>query len=368
MSMLKKKVEPLPPLYDGWVKALLGGGIPAETDATCHDCAMCAKEGDDPTDDRFFNPDTQCCTYLPGLPNYLVGRILRDRSLKNSPVRAMVSGARNGETTVSPLGVFPTGKYRVLYGHNTDAFGRDTSMLCPYHVAATADRGPGCGIWRHRQATCATWFCKYVRGEVGLRFWRSLHVLLARVEEALRWWCVMELGLDARALRALEELQCDHGPGRAGSKGVDRLDQDLAVARSEAVWGPWIKQKERFYKESSKLVEALDWDGVRAIGGAHVALHSRLVLDAYAQLCSGALPERPRVGSVHVAGLSEDTATLICGKPPTPMQVPRVLLDVLHHFDGSPRGEALAAIEREYGISISPGLLRKMADHGVIRG
>ena len=40
--------------------------------------------------DLFFHRDTKCCTYLPDLPNFLVGRILEDPDPALAPGRASV--------------------------------------------------------------------------------------------------------------------------------------------------------------------------------------------------------------------------------------------------------------------------------------
>ncbi|HYL82493.1 MAG TPA: hypothetical protein VEU07_16870, partial [Candidatus Acidoferrum sp.] len=74
----EKHQSPLPPLYGRWMDDLLPGPIPRETAATCDDCAMWPGPGDQPRSDFFFLPETKCCTYIPTLPNYLVGRILED--------------------------------------------------------------------------------------------------------------------------------------------------------------------------------------------------------------------------------------------------------------------------------------------------
>ena len=68
----------LPSLYAGWMDALLEGPIPAETNATCHDCAMSPPAEEAPGSTFLFKPASKCCTYWPALPNFLVGRILAD--------------------------------------------------------------------------------------------------------------------------------------------------------------------------------------------------------------------------------------------------------------------------------------------------
>ena len=82
----------LPPLYARWTDELLGGPIPAETRATCLDCAMWVKEGRNPAAyDPFtgqeisFLPSTKCCTYVPSLPNFLAGGVLLDEDPAVAP-------------------------------------------------------------------------------------------------------------------------------------------------------------------------------------------------------------------------------------------------------------------------------------------
>jgi hypothetical protein len=71
--------NPLPAVYAKWLDELLGGEIPSETRATCHDCAMCESGGEyQKTGSPFFNPQRKCCAYVPRLHNFLAGMILTD--------------------------------------------------------------------------------------------------------------------------------------------------------------------------------------------------------------------------------------------------------------------------------------------------
>src|SRR5207253_3996635 len=90
----------------------------------------------------------------------------------------------------TPRGLHPSAVWRLLYQEGGGGgFGRAQALLCPYYD----NEGGLCGIWRNRQSTCATWFCKHVRGAVGQRFWNALHALLAAVEDDLAGWCLVEL-------------------------------------------------------------------------------------------------------------------------------------------------------------------------------
>jgi hypothetical protein len=217
----------LPPLYARWASEFLGGAIPAESAATCNDCAMLSGERGTarPAAAPFFNPDTKCCTYLPGLPNFLVGRMLADDSPEFARGRATLEARLTAGTAVSPRGIGRDAAYDLLYvTRGKSLFGRARSMLCPHYF----DEGGGpCGIWRHRAAVCATWFCKYVRGAVGQRFWQALHRRLSAVEGELSVWCARQLG----------EL------------------------------GEWSGREREFFQECARLVEALHWRDVERICG-----------------------------------------------------------------------------------------------------
>jgi hypothetical protein len=49
-----------------------------------------------------------------------------------------------------------------------------------------------------------------------------------------------------------------------------------------------------------------------------------------------------------------------------PLEMPRALFDVLHHFDGRPTEEVTGAIAREGGPRLTTGLVRKLADFSVL--
>src|SRR5262245_45338172 len=108
-------------------------------------------------------------------------------------------------------------------------------MRCPHY---REDIG-GCGVWRHRSATCSTWYCKYDRGAVGMAFWDPLRDLLKAAEEALARWCLLELELDADALDGLTPER-----GEKPSPSAPDLDGAADPTRYGAVWGQWHGREE----------------------------------------------------------------------------------------------------------------------------
>jgi hypothetical protein len=183
--------NPLPPLYATWMNELLPGPIPEETEATCDECAMRPTPGVSSNDaDRFFHPETKCCTYVPVLPNFLVGRILADVDPALASGKATVTERLESGVAVTPLGIGKPLLFSLIYQQaGTTVFGKSRLLRCPHYHE---DSG-GCGVWRHRPSVCSTWFCKHVRGAIGQPLWASLHRLLTAVEHTLTQWCVFQL-------------------------------------------------------------------------------------------------------------------------------------------------------------------------------
>jgi len=127
----------LPPLYARWASEFLGGAIAAESAATCNDCAMLSSERGTarPAAAPFFNPDTKCCTYLPVLPNFLVGRMLADDSPEFARGRVTLETRLTAGVAVSSLGIGRDAAYDLLYvTRGKSLFGQARSMRCPHYL------------------------------------------------------------------------------------------------------------------------------------------------------------------------------------------------------------------------------------------
>jgi hypothetical protein len=254
----------------------LGVTLPSESRAPCASCVQCpgSAAADLPVarPDRLatFHPETRCCTYLPLLRNFQVGATLADADAALAPGQASVRARIARRVGVTPLGLLWPASFDRAYGEdNLRDFGRRVDLRCPHYLH---EAGGLCGVWRHRNATCATWFCRYERGEVGRRLWRAVQGLLDAAEEILAWWAVEEGGLDPACRDRL------WGGGPEG-----RLDGDLPVTdeRYVAVWGAYVGREEAWYRQAAARVDALAWDDVRRIGGGRLserldALHDAL--------------------------------------------------------------------------------------------
>jgi hypothetical protein len=351
----------LPPLHARWVGELLGASVPPESEATCDDCAMRPPPGEAATD-AHFDAKTKCCTYLPVLRNFLAGGVLRD------PLADTDAAAAHGRATlrariaardaVTPFAVERPAAYSFAYG-TRGAFGHSAGLRCPHYV----EDGERCGVWRHREATCATWFCKHVRGNVGARFWREgVELLLGTAERAVAIHCILQLGVGDDALGALLPRLAELGgsvPSAAGADG--RVDED----RYRALWGSWAGREEDFYRACAEIAASLSWRDVLALGGAPLAARAQLARAAHARLLSSDVPSHLRAAPVEVARWEGGTVRLRTYSRYDPLDVPRALLDALPHFDGRPTADAVRAAAAA-GVVIDEETVRTLVDFEVL--
>lgn len=354
-------LSPLPPLYAAWMEQVLAGPIPAETEATCNHCAMCSHTSDQPTSGTtlFFNPQVKCCTYLPTLHNFLVGRVLMDDDPALTQGQASVKARITKGVAVTPLGLGKNPIYSLLYGQSPEAFGKSSTMRCPHYI----EDGGLCGVWRHRESTCVTWFCKHVRGTVSMKFWHALQQLLAGVEKNLAQWCVQELDVGVDALRLLFPTPQDEA---SHSLQSHQLDGTIDPKHYKAIWGNWIGREEEFFIASASLVNALNWQEISAICGPEIEIYTRLTRQAYQALLSDALPPRLQLHSFKTISMSPQASYVWAYSPLDPLKLPRPLLEVLPYFNGCSPAEAQRLIESEKNLKVSTSLIRKLVDFGIL--
>jgi hypothetical protein len=330
MRLSPDQPDVLPLLYARWANEFLNRPIPAETEATCGDCAMLSDEhGKSPAAAPFFNPDTKCCTYLPVLPNFLVGRMLADDSREFAHGRASLEARLASGVAVTPSGIGRSETYDLLYvTKGKSLFGHERSMRCPHYLD---ENGGQCGIWRHRAAVCATWFCKYNRGAVGQRFWQALHRMLSAAERHLSSWCARELGVNSDA------------------------------------FGVWSGRERRFFLECARLVEALRWREIERICGPEVRALTTRTREAFDTLRSRAIPRRLRVGSFTVIAPRQRSSIVEGYDGGDRIELPNAVLDALHHFnDSASTTHALQTIRAETGLALERDLVRLLVDFEIL--
>lgn len=358
---------PLPPLYARWMDELLAAPIPNESRATCNDCAMWLKPADAPDQPPpvVFRRDTKCCTFQPELHNFLLGAILDDPDRGLAWAKEMIAVRLLRRTGVTPLGLRPDAFAGLLYDRIVDGaretFGRLREVRCPYYI----EQGGKCGVWRHRNAMCSTWFCKYERGAVGMTFWKTQLALLRAAERALALWCVLELDLGITAKTTLLYLQ-----NRDGSSARD-LVEPVPEHGYQALWGSYVGRELELYRECARLVAGLSWADVRRIAGPDLALLEDVVKEQYAALVSDALPAAVQRGRDTLLQLHPTKPDHYRAVAPNlgydPLDLPAKTLEVLPEVVGRELGEALATLHASgRGSELDETSVRTLLDYGVL--
>ncbi|MBI5368670.1 MAG: hypothetical protein HZA54_16660 [Planctomycetes bacterium] len=339
----------LPPLYASWLRAITGGPIPAETNATCDNCAMLPSPGSS-LRATYFHPATKCCAFQPSLPNYLAGGILSDPDPAITEGRKELEIRISRRVAVSPGSALVGSVFTLLYNNTPNVFGRAPDLRCHF-LSPTG----GCGIRQHRPGVCATWFCKHVRGNTGWRFWRLAHELLLQVEEELSLWCLAELHLGSP--EAIEQESAPH---------VSELGGEIDWAQYRALWGEWAGRELEFYRACAERVLPLTWDQVAAVCGPRVRILAGLLRDAYAGLMADAIPERLRLKELSFSWVEGHGYRVSAYSGFDPLVMSEALARTLRYFDGRPTGETLDAILREQGVRLPLSLVRRMVDFGLL--
>ncbi len=341
----------LPTVQARWI-GVIGGAevLPAEVDATCGDCAMVGPS--ESSGGIRFLPETRCCTYTPAMANFLVGGVL-EGDPGSYGVRSMRARVRAG-VGVSPLGVMgdPATNRAAT---EADQFGREASHRCP-HLEGTSGR---CGVWQHREATCATWFCKHTRGERSKAYWNRLQQLLQTLERAVALHCAQHLGIPPGGLALLVPL--DARPGTV------RADVAAPAHDPRQLWGSWADDPWGFFRACHHLAAGLSAEEVVTLGGAPATAMAAVVSRARAALDDHTLPPRLTLGRATVVGLGPASVRVQGYSNLDPLEVPRVLWDVLHCFEGQSTSEGLTRASEAAGQPVPPEAVAMLVDAGILR-
>jgi hypothetical protein len=340
----------------------LPGPVTAEPQATCDDCVMCPKaDGTQPAAAYPFNPRVRCCSYTPILPNFVVGGILTDEHPATRPGQASVRERIAAGVGVTPLGLGHPPAIATLHKASMNAHGRREALRCPHYVLEDST----CGIWRHRNALCATWWCKHERGAAGHQLWNILKELLTAVEQALARWCLLESDF---AVGRLPVTLVRSGMEEIGPIDASTLDGRADPATRHMYWGDWAGREEEFFEACAARVAPLTWKEVLDICGPDVHLFAKGLLDAWRAAEVREVPARLRLGTFHLLGVNEQGTTVVTYSPFDPFTIPALLMTALHYFDGRSTEEAFRALAEERGLQLDDALLGALLDYRVLVG
>ncbi len=359
-------MEDLTPLFGRWMRAAIGSEIPRETVATCGTCVMTPGPrgeggGLTATPTSYFDSGAKCCTFLPEMVNFLVGGVLADAD--NSPDgTASIEARIDAGVEVTPLGLGRPRSFLLVYDEVGEAtFGRARSLRCPHYLETDGGR---CGVWKHRASTCATWFCKHVRGATGAELWKVIHRTLRIVEQDLSWWCVRKLGLDPESIRALQARQS----GGSTKRRVDAHDLDgTRDPMHGAIWGAWHRREREFYRACAEEVAALEWSDVLRVARPELGACVDVARALLGRSSAEELPPRLALAAFTVVAIRDDAATLTTYSPYDPITLPLELLAVLDQFDGRPTTAVLDRLRRERDVELDSALVRRLLDFGVLK-
>ena len=361
ITINKSSAIVLPYIYGKWVGQLLETPIPEEQAAVCDSCAMCHSGESAPNRQTvYFDPAVKCCTYTPELPNFLVGAILFNTDNAMVFGRNTIKHRLSKGVGVTPLGIFPSPSFTLLYRNSPAAFGRSQALSCP-HFETESGR---CGIWQYRPPPCITWFCKHNRGTVGRDFWRELNLLLTSAHHNLAFWCMNQLGIDTEAMRTVINQ-----PQRIDAESdisADMLDGNADESWLRSVWGNWYGRQDEFYQRCARLTEDLDWSNVEALGGAEVQVRAKIVKAAHRMLTDSTVPTRVRLGSYQIVSTGEDYIRVTTYSPYDPLDIPKNLFDVMVYFHGRPLTDALNIITRKLNVPLNSKVTQTLLDFGVL--
>jgi hypothetical protein len=343
----------LPELYDRWISELLKAPLPEEPESTCTECAMCSTNKIQRTKlDHQFNDATKCCTIFPKIPNFLAGKILLDQDPESTTGRLRFLGQMHVFTLVTPLGVLPPPGENSRYGALTGTFGHDIDLRCPYYIDTD---GGLCGIWKHRNAKCATFFCKHTRGQTGLYFWRALKDLLQQIEETLSIWCIHELKVGNEDFRRIFPIgQNDLETFNRQSQFYYSISKN-DIGLSKQVWGKWFGKERSFLEECSHLTDSFTWQFIQELEDPRILRASAFLQSCFNNLQDFSVPEFLKLGSFQSCEINEEKIRLWGYSQYDPIDVPVGIFELLKSFDGSrPSGLSAEWIRRlcDFGIFV----------------
>lgn len=351
-------IDFLPDIYRSFLPGFFEQPMAEERHATCASCPMCPPAEPDLPPDAYFNPSTKCCTFFPALANYSVGGLLIADTGEGAEGARRVRARIAARIGVTPAGVLPPARVLLLQRASRQAFGRAESLVCPY-----LDRERGaCTVWAHREAECATWFCKHNQGADGRAFWKQLRDYLVLVHVTLSTWTMRELGIDA------ERIAAGFGP-RIDS--LDARDLDDRPPRDDeylAMWGHWAGREEAFYRAAFDLVRGLDRSRFEALVGIDHTIALDRLQRRHATLRSPRLPDRlVRNPALRAHVLPDGSRVFASEDAGETTRLRPELVRLLDLFDGQlTNDEVKAKVLAQTGVRVGDSFLLALYQHRIL--
>jgi hypothetical protein len=351
-------IDFLPEIYRPFLPDVFERPMAEERHATCANCTMCPPPVPDFPPEAYFNPSTKCCTFHPALPNYSVGGLLDDTSEAGTEGRGRVLAKIDARVGVTPAGILPPARVLLLQRHGKAGFGRASSLVCPY-----LDRERGaCTVWAHREAECATWFCKHNQGFDGRAFWKQLRDYLVAVHVTLGTWTMRELGIDA------DRIAAGFGPNLDALDARDLDDGPPAPAAYAAMWGDWAGREAAFYAAAYDLVRGLDRRRFTSLVGIEHAVAVDRLARRHDAITSPRLPDPlVRNPTLRVDRVADGSYVLTAGDLGESTRLRGEIYHLLDWFDGRQSTAGVRArVKAETGYGVSDSFLTALYQHRIL--
>ena len=356
-------LDSLPALYRGLLPDFFHQDVPAETKATCATCAMCPSSAAEKVESvdgvsRLFRPDTKCCTYYPKLPNYLVGALLADERPQLAEGRRRMEDKLASRVGVTPQWVRPSARYNLLYRGSRQFFGRAASMRCPYYE----EQQGGCTIWPYREAVCSTFFCKYVAGADGRKFWMTLKTYLALAEIQLSRYAVLQL-LPEYILAGKDK------PDLAEAPTVEDLDdKPLPPKDYAALWRQWQGREGEFYRACFALIQELSPERTEKLLGLDGLIELKVLDKSYQGAVAPVLPRVLKLNpEATVKWLADGSVALGAYSEYDAVALPGMAYSLLVEFTGrEPVTEVRERLRQEKQADLHEDILLELYRHRIL--
>lgn len=354
----------LPALYQDLLPAFFQKEAPTETKATCSNCAMsrasaqAAVESVDGVE-HLFRPDTKCCTYYPRLPNYLIGALLSDDAPEMAEGRRRIEQKIDSRIGVTPQWVKPPAKFNHLYKNAHQFFGRASSLRCPYYALESG----GCTIWAYRESVCSTFFCKYVAGQDGRRFWMSLKTYLTLAEYQLSRHALLQL-MPEFLMDGRDKPELATAP-----LSVEDLDDAAPPAKAyAALWKEHAGKERDFYRACFDVVRAVPRDGLERLLGLDGTIELKVLEKLHTQANAPTLPRVLRFNpEATVKWLPDGSVALGYYSEYEAVALPGEAYALLVEFTGQKPVEAVRQHLRDHKqADLDPDILLELHRHRIL--
>jgi Fe-S-cluster containining protein len=346
------------PVYRKLLPAFFDQPAIVETRATCENCAMCARAdtvaGVSGVSVVHFAPDLKCCTYHPTLPNYLVGAIFADPDPALSEGRRRLDEKIAARIGVTPQWLAAPRKHALLLdAARLSSFGRSRALLCPYYQDGL------CSIWRHREAVCSTFFCKYESAARGHAAWDALK----------RYFYLIERLLSARAAQAIDESLTEPAVARGRLTQADLEDRPPPDDEYRGFWGEWAGHEREFYLRCYEFVAGLDAGDCERLHADSPELRARLEEAEQRHAALDVTGPSPRLvlGSELSSVPVPDGAVVTTYSRYDSLFLSQALRDALSQFRADESvAETKARLKREQGLDLPDDVIELLERYEVL--